>query len=412
VKQSEPEVLRGRVWTGSDASAALIEDGVIEIGYGRILDVREASSSDGPAQLDQWANRYTFLPGMVDLHNHGGAGHSFPTSDVDGCHRASNYHLSRGTTTMLASLVSATRDDLIAQASVLADLADSEVIHGIHLEGPFLSPSYCGAQDPNALRDGDPGLLLEVAQAARGHLRSITLAPETQNYAELVRLCAQRRIVVSLGHSSASDATASRALDTATVTGAVATTTHLFNGMPPLHHREPGIAGAMLRAAAQSRLTAELVADGTHLDDATVELVLACAPQNVAFVSDAMAAAGMNDGAYTLGAVEVQVHGGVARLISSEGTVGAIAGGTSSLLDQVLRHAGPPLLSGAPQPSPEQISRAATVIRACSANPARVLRLTDRGELRPDLRADVVQLDSSGEVKRVLIAGREQLQVN
>lgn len=403
------KVLRGRIWTGTDASTTFIQDGVIEIRSGTIFDVREALGSDDPMQMDEDGRPYTFLPGMVDLHNHGGVGHSFPTSGVEGCLRASNHHRSRGTTTMLASLVSADRADLIAQAAVLAEVADAGFIHGIHLEGPFLSSAYCGAQDPDTLRTGDPSLLLEITKAARGHLRSMTLAPETQNYAELIRLCVEHNIVVSLGHSGASDAVATRALDTAIEAGGTLTATHLFNGMPPLHHRNPGIAGALLRAAITGRLTAELVADGTHLDDAMVELALACAPQHIALVSDAMAAAGMGDGAYTLGSVAVKVREGVARLVSSDAADGSIAGGTSSLLDQVLRHAHPHLLPQNSQLTLEQISVAATVVRAVSATPARVLGLVDRGELRPGLRADLVKLDSRGEVRSVLAAGHQQL---
>lgn len=190
------------------------------------------------------------------------------------------------------------------------------------------------------------------------------------------------------------------------------TATHLFNGMPPLHHRNPGIAAAMLRAAVQDRLTVELVADGVHLDDGTVELVLACAPNNVAFVSDAMAAAGMEDGAYTLGTVAVRVSKGVARLVTTGKVTGSIAGGTSSLIDQVLRHSGPSLTSVGLPVTSEQISAITTVLRACSAHPARAIGLTDRGELKPGLRADIVTLDSRGNVAGVSIAGHHQRQVS
>lgn len=403
--------MRGRVWTGRNDAAPFFEDAVLEIEAGRVLGVRSAKSSDDPAALDRTGKPHTFLPGLVDLHNHGGAGHSFPTSTFEGCQRASAHHRSRGTTTMLASLVSATEADLITQAAVLAELAETGMIHGIHLEGPFLSPTHCGAQDPQTLTPGDPGLVLKIIKAARGYLRTMTVAPETDNYAELVDLCVAHDIVVSLGHSSASDDEASRALDAAAEAGAGVTATHLFNGMPPLHHRNPGIAAAMLRAAARGRLTVELVADGVHLDDAMVELVLACAPKNVAFVSDAMAAAGMDDGAYTLGTAAVEVHESVARLVTPEGVPGPIAGGTSSLIDQVLRHTGPSLVSEGPPMSPEQISAITTVIRACSAQPARALGLTDRGELRPGLRADVLTLDSCGSIAGVVIAGHQQRQV-
>lgn len=403
----EPLLLRGRIWTGAETEQALVEDGVIEVSAGTIRRLRPADFRDRPAELDQYGQPYTFLPGMVDLHNHGGAGHSFPTSDAEGCRIAAQYHRSRGTTTLLASLVSAEGSALVHQAGRLSQLADEGTIAGIHLEGPFLSPLRCGAQDPAALVPGDPGLLLQIIEAARGHLRSITVAPEVENFQELLRICADHRLVVSLGHSDASFAETQRALEAASVAGAAVTATHLFNAMPPMHHRAPGPAGALLRAAAEGRVVAELVADGVHLDDAMVAIALSAAPHHVAFVSDAMAAAGMEDGIYTLGGSAVQVVDAVARLTAPPGPPTAIAGGTSALVDQVIRHAGEALLSEGIKSS-EEISRAARVVRACTRTPAQVLGLSDRGWLGPGLRADVVQLDSQAGVSRVLSQGRAQ----
>lgn len=403
----EPLVLRGRIWTGAGAAHALVEDGVIEVSAGTIRCVRPAESTDAPAELDQYGRPHTFLPGLVDLHNHGGGGHSFPTSDADGCGIAAQHHRSRGTTTLLASLVSAEGPALVRQAGVLSQLAEEEMVSGIHLEGPFLSSRRRGAHDPAALVPGDPELLLRIIEAARGHLRSITIAPETDNLQKLLQVCSDHRVVVSLGHSDASVAETEDALEAASAAGVAVTATHLFNAMPALDHRDPGIAGALLRAAAEGRLVAELVADGVHLDDVMVAIALSAAPAQIAFVSDAMAAAGMKDGTYTLGDSAVVVRDAVARLAAPPGQPAALAGGTSALVDQVIRHAGEVLLlerikSGA------EISRAARVVRACTQTPAQVIGLNDRGLLAPGLRADVVQLDSQGKVSRVLTGGRAQ----
>lgn len=403
----EPLVLRGRIWTGAGAAHALVEDGVIEVSAGTIRCVRPAESTDAPAELDQYGRPHTFLPGLVDLHNHGGGGHSFPTSDADGCGIAVQHHRSRGTTTLLASLVSAEGPALVRQAGVLSQLAEEEMVSGIHLEGPFLSSRRRGAHDPAALVPGDPELLLRIIEAARGHLRSITIAPETDNLQKLLQVCSDHRVVVSLGHSDASVAETEDALEAASAAGVAVTATHLFNAMPALDHRDPGIAGALLRAAAEGRLVAELVADGVHLDDVMVAIALSAAPAQIAFVSDAMAAAGMKDGTYTLGGSAVVVRDAVARLAAPPGQPAALAGGTSALVDQVIRHAGEVLLSERIKSSAE-ISRAARVVRACTQTPAQVIGLNDRGLLAPGLRADVVQLDSQGKVSRVLTGGRAQ----
>lgn len=308
---------------------------------------------------------------------------------------------------MLASLVSAEASQLTSQTRVLAQLAEEQVISGIHLEGPFLSAARCGAQDPTALTPADPELLMRIIEAADGHLRSLTIAPETEGFDEVVKLCAEHAVVVSLGHSDASAEQADAALGTAEAAGARVTGTHLFNAMPPMHHREPGIAGSILRAGSEGRLTVELVADGVHLDDTTVAIALAAAPDHMVFVSDAMAAAGAVDGTYTLGGAPVIVRDAVARLAAEDEQEGVIAGGTSSLVDQLLRHGGATLLASEPV-SEESISRAVPIVRACTATPARVLGLRDRGRLVPGLRADAVKLDSAGEVTSVFVQGRQR----
>lgn len=391
---SDPShLLRGRIWTGGEP--ALLEDGVVEHSAGLLTDVRPAASTDPPAELDQHGRPYIFLPGMVDLHNHGGAGHSFPTSDAAGCRAAAHYHRSRGTTTTLASLVSAERTTLVQRGAVLADLADEGVVAGIHLEGPFLNPGRCGAQDPNVLIPADAELLDQIIEPARGHLRSITAAPEAGDFAAVVDRCARHEMVVSLGHSDASAEQTEAALEVAAAAGVTVTATHLFNGMPPVHHRSPGIGGALLHAATRGQVVAELIADGVHLDDRLVEITLAAAPGNVAFVSDAMAAAGVGDGDYTLGSRAVRVDQGMARLQTGDGGIGPVAGGITSVIDQVLRHAGAALTAPGPH-SEAQVTQAARAVQAATRTPAEVLGLNDRGALRAGLRADLVALDSTG----------------
>lgn len=278
------------------------------------------------------------LPGLADVHNHGAVGESFPTSDLDGCRAAAHYHRSRGTTTLLASTVSLPEHLLLPQLSVLADLTDLGEIDGIHAEGPFVNACRCGAQNPAAIIPGDPDLLTRMIEVSRGHLKSITFAPETARMRELVDICATHGVIVSFGHTDASFAEMNVAVIQAVEAGATVTATHLFNAMPPLHHRDPGSVAALLTAATRGEAVVELIADGVHLADDTVNMVLSTVgADRVTFVSDAMAAAGRADGQYILGELDVTVASGVARLSTPNGSEGAIAGGTSTVIEQVWR---------------------------------------------------------------------------
>ncbi|MCS4489989.1 N-acetylglucosamine-6-phosphate deacetylase [Corynebacterium sp. ES2775-CONJ] len=274
------------------------------------------------------------FPGFTDIHNHGGAGESFPNSDLAGCRKAARYHAMHGTTSMLASLVSATEEILTEQTKILAQLTYEGEIAGIHMEGPFVNPGKCGAQDPDAIMPGDPEMFNRIASSSEGTMRSVTFAPETAHAKELVDVCVAHNIIVSLGHTNADADTTWEIVDYALSKRATVTATHLFNAMPAIHHREPGAATALIDAAEQGLVTVEVVADGVHLNDHIVNMVRNGSPHNTMFITDAMAAAGLGDGDYVLGALPVTVSDGVARLTHG----GAIAGGTSTIHQQLRRH--------------------------------------------------------------------------
>ena len=273
------------------------------------------------------------VPGFVDLHNHGGAGGGFPNGTVEECIEAALYHRQRGTTTLWASLVSAPGAELIAQTKLLAGLAEQGLIAGIHMEGPFISACRCGAQNPAHIIDGDPQLFADVIDAGRGFLKAITFAPETPNVDALFELCASHNIIASLGHTDADFTTMAEAIARGRAVGATVTATHLFNAMPQIHHRDPGAVAALLSAGARGEAGLEVIGDGVHLDDGTVDMVYNIAPDRAFAITDAMAAAGKADGSYVLGALDVTVSDGVARLTDG----GAIAGGTSTLAEQFAR---------------------------------------------------------------------------
>ena len=247
------------------------------------------------------------LPGFVDMHVHGGGGTSFTEGTAEAARRAAEFHRRNGSTTILASLVTAPLAGLEARAAMLAGLAREGVIAGLHLEGPFLAPARCGAQDPRHMIAPDVDVFDSLHAAAAGQLRVITLAPELPGATALIKAAAQAGVIAAVGHTDATADVTSAAVD-----AGASHATHLFNGMRPLHHREPGPVGALLD---RDEVSCEVIADGVHLHDTAIRLVArAAGPGRLVLITDAMAAAGMPDGRYRLGSMRVDVAGGVARL--------------------------------------------------------------------------------------------------
>jgi N-acetylglucosamine-6-phosphate deacetylase len=381
---------RGRQLIRGDliASGRLLEDAVVLVEGERISWVGAATSWPGPPGDLPDPSPWLILPGLVDVHCHGGAGHGFPEADAQGMRAACDAHLQRGTTTLIGSLVSAPAAVLEERVHALLPLVASGHLAGIHLEGPFLSTARCGAQDPDSIVPGDPHLLRRLIDAGEGLIRSMTLAPETLHLTDLLDMLAAADVTPSFGHTDASAAMTRAAI--ARVGGRRLGATHLFNGMPPLHSRAPGPVAACLAAAARGAMVVELIGDGVHLADETVAMVfdLVGAGQ-IALTTDAMAAAGMPDGRYHLGTMQVRVDDGVARIPD-----GPIAGGTACLVDVVratVRDAG---------------VRLQDAVLAATRTPARLLGLDGEvGSLAPGHRADVLVTDADLRPQQVLRAG-------
>ena len=369
------------------ADRVVTPDGVLAPGWlridgGRIRALGEGEPPEPAARHGQWA-----LPGFIDMHVHGGGGASFTEGGPDDARRAAAFHRAHGTTRIVASLVTAPVGELEGRTAMLAALADEGVIDGIHLEGPFLSELRCGAQDPRYLTAPDVATFRRLHAAARGWLKVITIAPELPGALDVIRAATAAGVIAAAGHTDAS------AEVTAAAIGAgISHATHLFSGMRPFGHRAPGPAGALL----DSRVTCEIIADGVHLHDITIRLAArALGPGNLVLITDAMTAAGMPDGAYRLGELDVTVTDGVARLAATPGgALGAIAGSTATM-DQVVRHA----ITAAGLPVPE-------IAAAASTTPARRLGLSaETGALRPGLSADLVLLDETFRLTTVMAAG-------
>jgi N-acetylglucosamine-6-phosphate deacetylase len=391
--------------------------GWLRVAGGRIAAVGEGEPPGPATHRARWA-----LPGFIDMHVHGGGGASFTEGGPDDVRRAAAFHRAHGTTRLLASLVTAPVDELERRVAMLADLADEGVIDGIHLEGPFLSAARCGAQNPRHLTAPDVAAFRKLHLAARGWLKMITIAPELPGALDVIRAAAGAGVIAAAGHTDAS-----AEVTAAAVAAGVSHATHLFNGMRPLAHRDPGPAGALL----DSQVTCEVVADGTHLHDTVIRLAArAAGPGNLVLITDAMAAAGMPDGTYRLGGLAVTVTAGVARLTPASpapasaipvpaaptdpaatpvtippltpatlaaapgNALGAIAGSTATM-DQVVRNA----ITAVGLRVPD-------VAAAASTTPARRLGLSaETGALAPGLSADLVLLDGDFRLTTVIKSG-------
>jgi N-acetylglucosamine-6-phosphate deacetylase len=378
--------LAGRLVT----TAGVLDDGVLEVRVdGTIGYVGPAAGWSGraPEPVD------TVAAGYVDIHCHGGGGHTATSADPAEVAAVASHHLSRGTTTMLASLVSASTPELVASIEAISSVAGTtSPVVGCHVEGPFLDPAHRGAHDPAYLRP--PGadeiatwLAAGLDDAGRQTVRMVTLAPELPGAAEAAELLERSGVVVGLGHTGAD----ARGFGDALRSLRRPLVTHLFNGMEPLHHRRPGPVAAALDALARGETHVELISDGVHLADETVRLVFAVDPgRHVVLVSDAMVAAGMPDGDFGLGSVRVRVVDGRAWTRTEPPS---LAGGTSHAADLVRRC----VVQAGVDP--------VAAVAAATSTPAALLGLNDRGDLASGLRADLVVLDADWRVRRVMRGG-------
>ena len=349
--------------------------GDVEIADGRVVGVGLASPN----------GRGLAVPGFVDLQVNGFAGVDFLDADAEGYHRAGEALLETGVTSYLPTFITAAEDRLLdALGSVPGSgftAPPGPRILGVHLEGPFLSPLRLGIHPVEHRRDPDV-LLLERLLAA-GPVRLVTLAPELPGADELIELLLRREIAVSCGHTDATTEQAQAAFDSG-----VRTVTHIFNTMRPFAQRDPGVAGAAL---ARDDVVVQIIIDGVHLAPETAAVVWRAAAGRVALVTDAMAGAGLSDGSYRLGGLDIDIRDGVAR-----GPAGVLAGSTLTMIAAVRNL----VALGAP------LERA---VEAATDVPARILRQPAVGRIAPGLAADIVVLTDELEVDRVLVDGTERV---
>jgi len=330
------------------------------------------------------------IPGLVDVHFHGCVGEDFSDATAEGLQKIADYELSEGVTYICPAGMTLPEDQLTAICRTTAahrknNSGGAEVV-GAHLEGPFLSMAKKGAQNGAFIHEPDADMLKRLQDAAEGSVRLVTVAAEEPNAMEFIKAAVDMGITVSLGHTTAGYDVASAAY-----AAGASHATHLYNGMPSLHHREPAVIGAAFDAGAR----AELICDGIHIHGSVVRLTFAMfGAEHMVLISDSLRATGMPDGIYPFGGQEIEVHGNRATIAGHPET---LAGSVTSLMG-CLRKAvefGIPL---------------ADAVRAASLNPAEAIGIADRaGTVDVGKEASILLLDKKDlSLRTVIFKGRVQ----
>src|ERR1051326_6520783 len=364
-----------------------IQSPVVVIEDGQIVALGERSSMELPSGRHLDFSGCVLAPGLIDIHIHGGVGHDVMEAEASGLAALEGSLLQSGVTAYVPTTVTAPMARLLSALDRLGKYVSQKNkttgvrALGIHIEGPFISHAKRGVHPTADLLPPSPALLQRFWQASHGTIRIITIAPELPGAIETIRHARKLGIVVSLGHSNANaDETQ------AAIAAGAAHATHTFNAMRPLDHREPGILGVVL---SDDRLTADIIADGIHIAPAVLDLFIkAKGLERAILITDAISASGMPDGNYRLGEMNVTVREGRCE------HEGKLAGSVLTLdraVRNIIRHAGVSLQ---------------TAIQFATLNPARRLEIeADRGVLAPGRSADLVALNSNGEIAFAMAAG-------
>jgi N-acetylglucosamine-6-phosphate deacetylase len=386
-----------RLLTPTDA----VEHPLLLVEQGRFLEVAAKSSLQTPAgiSLSDFGDG-VIVPGYVDLHVHGGAGFDVMDGDGKALPAIERLLARHGVTSYFPTTVTAPIDATLRALERLADAIEESqsggqrsnkvgsgrtLALGIHLEGPFISHARRGVHPPEDLVAPTLPLFERFWQAARGRICMMTIAPELEGALEVIAEAARRGVCVSLGHSDADFATAERG-----IAAGARHATHTFNAMRPLghntlDHRNPGILGVVLT---DDRVSADIIADGIHLDPAIVKLFArAKGPEQTVLITDAISATGMPDGRYRLGSFEVDVREGKCtldgKLAGSVLTMDRAVQNLARFAEWDLQHA----------------------VAAASRNPARAARIANKGVIAAGADADFLVLSPKGEVLRTFIGG-------
>ena len=365
-----------------------IEAPIVLIQDGHVAAVGSRTSMELPAGTHRDFPGLVLAPGFIDIHIHGGAGHDVMEADTAALSAIERHMASHGVTSYLPTTVTAPQDRILKALehlgrSIVARRTQPQGARplGIHLEGPFISHAKRGVHPPEHLVPPSPDKLDLFWQASQGTIHMMTVAPELPGAIETIRHAWSLGVHSSLGHSDANYAQASAA-----IAAGADHATHTFNAMRALDHRDPGILGTALTNDAVS---ADIIADGVHVDPTVVRLfVRAKGPDRAVLITDAISATGMPDGRYRLGAFEVEVNGDRCQY------EGKLAGSVLTL-DRAVRN----VMSFAGW-------KLQQAIRLATLNPAQLLGISkERGLIAPGCTADMVALTPEGNVVRTIVAG-------
>jgi N-acetylglucosamine-6-phosphate deacetylase len=369
----------------------IIQNGSVSISkLGIIESCSPVSPETGQPKKSADIEGLTLIPGLIDIHVHGGYGVTFGDGNLaSGLEKYSKFAASHGVTGFLLSITGPDASSITSIIKTYVEILYSKndwpgaIPLGIHLEGPFLNVEKHGAFNPKWIRNPDADEVKRYLDAGKGWIKQVSMAPELPGSEKIARLFMDAGTVVSLGHSNTDYETASSALN-----GLFTHVTHTFNAQSPLHHRDPGVVGAVLSS---DKITAELIGDIHHVHPAAMKILYRClGSDRIVLITDAMAGAGMPDGEYELLNQKVTVLNGKATL--PDGTIG----GSTTTLDECLRVM--VQLAGVP------LSEA---VRMTSFNPARIIGAEKRiGSIETGKDANLVLLDKGLNVVKTLVKGK------
>ena len=368
-----------------ESQSLVFEDGII---------TAVAGTSDAERIID--AEGAWLLPGFVDIHCHGGGGYEFMDADEAGIEAIADFHLSHGTTTLIATTLAASDDETesaVARLNSYVTSHPTSPIAGIHLEGPHFNPSQCGAQNPEYIRPLVSGELTKI-KAEYPTVMRVSAAPEIEGGMALGDEARSLGIVASCGHTDADFSEIEESMK-----HGYSLMTHLYSGMKGVTRKNSfRIAGAVEAGLYFDDMQVEIIADGCHLPPELLRFIYKIkGAERISLVTDAIRAAGMPDGATTkigsmAAGLDVIVEDGVAKLPDRQSFAGSTAT-ADRLFKNMMSATGGDIVA---------------VAKMASTTPASLMGLSDRGEIAPGKRADLLLMDSGYNIKKVILNGEEK----